>query len=531
MRNSILASSVSPLPEPRLEGYAILGSDFVIGDAGQSLYGHVPTGGDGAYISVQTSSAGHVRIGTDDAGYRRLYMYRHDSHWAVGTSLIEVAEHAAGLKWPLSIDAAQIQSFMLGRWHRKPHLLTPGMISQQATSRKTAFKEIFLLLPDEEVVASPATPNEARIERRPREKTPDTYGVALQEGVNELVGRMRTLLSSQVPLRSDITGGRDSRVILAALTRAKSSGINLGERVLFRSGEHVEADWRIVEPLARKYHLEVNRRIPGLIQRVDPDAGYAEWRRYDLGGYAPVYPVVNYDLAVSLTGAAGGAHRSVYRNKPLKSNVVEQSHRFLESATLNEIARSAKETVDHAGYALDDNLAHFRLFRNRFHGGRNALRSLSVAPLSSTKLQGASNLMSAAHLGRAQFFADVMFNLHPGLAAEPYDSPSKEWDERHVAELTTICINDSQEGAVYGAIEQKGLKWSGRDRNALDPYREAFDAIAGDVISSGLLPSEYVYGAGFELHNVGAGRFDHAIDGAPASTVLLAGEALNLVNN
>lgn len=528
MPSSVIASSALPMPEAGLHGYALVGPDIVLGSAGQAAYGNVPSGGDGAYVSSQVLPSGEVRVGTDASGYAKLYLYLKDGDWAVAKSLIDLAEFVAGRGWKLSVNRVQLQTPLLGRRIRKPHLLTPGMIAQQLLSRETAFKEICLLLPDEEIVVAPGVRPSMRFEKRAVTKQAENYQDALSVGIQEFVGRLRAMINSDFVVTSDITGGRDSRVILAGLMRANQGNMPIGNLVNFKSGEHALADWRIVEPLSEKYALNVNRGVRADAVRVDPDTGYKFWRSNDLGVYSPIYPVTRFSRGISLTGAAGGVHRSVYKDQALEKNILARRNDLVSNEDVSSLAEMAKLTVSSAHSGVDDNLTHFRLFRNRFHGGRNAVRSLSIAPLASQAFQAASNLLSHEHLVRAQFFADVMMNLSPELAAEPYDSEKKGWDERHRADVTEVEISSDYEGTVFGTLERPKSGSASRGRRSLDPYCEAFDNFAGSVISSGLLPSEYVYGAGFELHQRRDQGFEHAINGAPAATVIFAGEVLKV---
>lgn len=254
------------VPPASLQGYAFIGPDLIIGAQGQQEYGSVPTGGDGAYVSVMNETTRHARIGTDAAGYARLFIYEHGTHWAVGTSLIELGEYAHAQGWQLSVDTLELKIPLLARRIIKPSLLAPRMMSQQMMSRSTGFKEISLLLPDEEVVVKGARNPSVNITRRETVPPNGTYGELLETALDEMTGRLRTLIHSDVPVVADITGGRDSRTVLAGLMAANDTGDPIGSVVRFRSSEGVERDWKVVEPLARKYQLDVNRQLKILFE-------------------------------------------------------------------------------------------------------------------------------------------------------------------------------------------------------------------------------------------------------------------------
>src|SRR5699024_6944038 len=137
-----------------------------------------------------------IRIGTDGAGYGRLFLYQSDDGWAIGTSLIELAEHVYERRWQLSIDALQMKAL----------LLKPRLISMQLLSRETGFREIRLLTQHEEVIVERGRKNSLTVVKKNPETEAD-YTTALTKGLQELVSRMRTLLDAQIPLVSDISGG------------------------------------------------------------------------------------------------------------------------------------------------------------------------------------------------------------------------------------------------------------------------------------------------------------------------------------
>lgn len=505
-----------------LRGYAQVGVDIIAGPEGHAAFGDVPAGHDGAYVSVvQGGEDGSAVIGTDDTGYARLFIYRDIDKWAIGSSLVDLAEFVSERAWPLSINEAQFKTFLLK---------SRGMLGNQLTSLGTSFNEIRLLAPSEyAVIRNTEFPSLEVSQRAP--KLPTDYPTALKDALDEMTGRLRTLIRSGLPVVSDITGGRDSRTVLAALRVADDTTTPLSDVVRFRSSERIEEDWVIAKPLSEKYGLRVNRATQESTFGVDPDYAFQMWRSNDLGAYAPLYLFKSYSDEIALNGAAGGVHRSVYRKATMADQLRAMRTDYLTEDDLVALTDSMEQSLDHVGGHDDRRLEHFRLFRNRFHGGRNALRTLSVAPLGSAKLRHASSLMSDEHLDRAQFYADVMYNLAPDLADEPYDSPKKGWDDRHRNELTLVNVEPGRfVGRLYGRPTPPPERRSA-ERKHLEPFYEAFLKAAPRAVESRLLPSEYVAAAQQTLEAAKDGALKHAVDGVPISTVILAGEAVVLANH
>lgn len=520
MSGSVLASSTGWFPISHFSGFAFKDSDLIIGTQGHLEYGNVALGHDGAYISVIPETIHMSRIGTDGAGYGRLFLYNSPDGWAVGTSLIELAEYAQNRRWQLSIDNLQLKAM----------LLKPRLISMQLLSRETGFREIRLLMQHEELLIERGRKNTFKVVKRESHKEED-YATALTTGLRELIGRMRTLLDSRIPLVSDISGGRDSRTVLAALLAANDGAQPLGERVRFRSNTRLAADWAVASSLSEKYRLHVNRAPQAEQYSVDPIYGFHTWRKHDLGVYYPIYPQSTHSSEVALSGAAGGMHRSVYSLPELDENIRSLRSSRVTRREIERLTKRVQMTMRAVPFTTDPNLEHFRLFRNRFHGGRNALRGVSFAPLASESLKRASNLLSRQHLDRAQFYADVMINLASSLAAEPYDIPEKNWDERHYADLTEVVGDlSSAGGKVYGSIDHEAPPRATQIHPELDAFTKAFETNMRAVIDYKILPSVFVYEAGVELYRSEQDGFSHAVDGIPVSTVMFAGEAARLTH-
>ncbi|GFZ98571.1 hypothetical protein [Nesterenkonia alkaliphila] len=231
--NAVITAVDKPLPGAYLRGYALIGANLVIGESGRERFGEVRSGQDGAYVSVSPEPGGRVSIGTDDTGYAKLFLYHSGDNWALGASLMELAEYVSDRSWELTVDRSQLQNFLLR-----------GMIGNQLTSHHTVFSEIRLLAPTTDVVVSDGLKPSIEIRRRVDER-PSDYANVLQDGLDEVTGLLRTLIQSDIPVVSDITGGRDSRVVLALLQTANSTGQSLGRHVRFRSNRRNSADWPV----------------------------------------------------------------------------------------------------------------------------------------------------------------------------------------------------------------------------------------------------------------------------------------------
>lgn len=515
MSDAIIASSLTVPDHPLLHGFAFSGVDFIVGDDGARAVGGVSPGSDGAYVSVTPMANGRTTIGTDGAGYAKLFFYQSDSNWVAGRSLIATAEYAASNDWPLEADDVELAALEL----------RSGMISQQLISDRTVFKQIRLLSPMEEIVITNA--REAHIRKRASEHVGD-YATALGAGVSLLVGRMATLLNAKVPLVSDLSGGRDSRVILAAL-RYASGGKRTLSTVRFRSNPRRSEDYAVARKIARLNNFPLNGAPLANPTKRAPREAFDLWRTHDLGVYHPIYPAVQFGGEVALSGASGGAHRSVYRGANLAESLHSLKTALVPPRVMASLVERAHAAVAEAGEGADAQLAHFRLFRNRIHGGRNSLRDISIAPLAAQSLVRASNALGERGVRRAQFYADIMLNLAPDLARLKYDSPEKDWDPGHFRDASMVVMDDELNGGnVYGSLTRRRELGPNPDENVIAPYLDAFVEARHPVRESGILSESTIEKAENALSEASDRYFAHAADAAPVSHVLLVNEVLKL---
>lgn len=487
----------------------------MIGEEGAKQYGSVHPGHDGAYATLTSQQDGTVIVGTDDAGYGKVYLYTQGNRWAIGTSLIELAHYVKSNNWGLSRNHTQLLSLKM----------RPGMIAQQLTSSDTVFSEIELVPPSHEIVIT----SDSGISMRKRaSKRAESYEAQLSIALSELVGRTKTLLSSGTPLVSDLSGGRDSRVILAAI-RYALGGTPAPHNIRFRSNRRQKADFTTAQNLATQSGIRLNGPVRANALRRDPIDAFNTWRRNDLGVYHPVYPDIHYGGEIALSGAAGGAHRTVYRGETLEESMSALASPSVNPDVMRKIVEQAEKSVRTEGASVDSQLTHFRLFRNRIHGGRNSLRGVSIAPLAARALAVASNELESPAMKRAQFYADIMFNLAPDLARQPYDEPHKNWNHTHYQNLTIVPLDSTSDGGqVYGTDDIYSPDSITMEADYIAPFVDAFETSQEDAQNSGLASPDEVKRGRIALADATPTAFKHAVDAIPVSHVILAREVLRL---
>lgn len=512
--NLVLAASNLPLPDSACFGYAWVGSDLYFCDGQDVEVPQLDLGEDGAYVRVLCDSE-KVSIGTDFFGFGKVYLYQSGHNWAVGRSMMGLAEYASSSGWPLTKDFTQLQG-----WFLRGNTIIGG----QLTSFRTVFDEISLV-PGEQIVEIDCN-KQLKVSQRKLGIPNLSYSDGLQFALEEMCSRMRTLLKSDVPVSSDITGGQDSRLIFGALVNAAGNDVDLDKAVRFKSQVSWKQDYAVASKIAKRYGIDLNKAAS---QRVEPDVDYALelWRLNDLGVYSTFYPVLPSSGEIALNGCAP-AYRRVYKHSSLKDEMSANRTQWISDDAIVGLENAALQSLSEVPESGDLRVRHYNSFRGRIHGGRPALRGAALSPLSSRSLYQAATLLPITAIERSQFYADIMFSLDPELAEFEFDKPSKNWTNEQKSALTTVPIRQSyiQAGKVYGSPAEIPERSPNLDIRQHDRLAEMYYRAKPKVI--GLLPPSFLERADECLSEVLNGNQQFAPVLGFVTTVILYGEVERL---
>jgi len=257
-------SSADLVPRHYLHGFCIQEEDFIIGNEGyarscaaQNI--HIQPGQDGSYIIIRTAGDETV-IGTDCSGSHKLFLYQLGEKWALSNSFIELVRFAAKKYLPVTVDESHLASVFIN-----------GPFGDPLTCLRTSIREIRLVPSIMEAVIIQTFYGTA-VKLRPLSSASKpvenkSYEERLRGYLRLWVGRMATVLQSDLHMRADLTGGRDSRAVLSLmLAAAKYLGNDLMQRVNFASNRDAKADFAVASQIAEKCRLHFMDRS------VDPRA-------------------------------------------------------------------------------------------------------------------------------------------------------------------------------------------------------------------------------------------------------------------
>lgn len=516
---TFLFSSFDPLPDQLFSGYCFIGTDFIYGGGGAELFTAstarmIDPGEDGCYVIVRKAPDGHI-IGADFKGYKKLFLYRSGAEWAVSNSFIRLVSFLRDKGQSISIDDAQ-----LAAWFVK------GAFGEQLSSFATAVTEI-------RVVPSSCclriTPSGCRLEDLPRGRSLP-YAEALHTFLSVWIGRLKgLLLDPAITVFSHLTGGRDSRAVLAlflAIARQLGEGAPRVRYVSLGGSRDID-DLSVATALSRHFGLSLNESIG--VERVQLDAkeSYEAWRDLCIGVYAPIYFPTSGPSPITVTfgGGGGESHRpfypliapSAFLEKRRKYFPVE--HRYL--AWKDEVLSAIRFLDQRAEAKTHPMILHYREFRDRFHVGRGAQYSVELLPLGSKLLHACSDAyQGSAEDGQVLF--DVMQNLAPGLADMPYDNDIKLPSEQHRTRLISVDFDMPPPGRVFRSSRTQRTGAAASSKNQFLLLKESLDEALRESARLDF-GEEYIHTAKRALDvALETGRFTHAADASPIHHLLLA---------
>jgi hypothetical protein len=339
-----------------------------------------------------------------------------------------------------------------------------------------------------------------------------------------------------VRIACDLTGGLDSRVVLALLLGGIGDpGIVAGKRLQIRSSARPEArkDRTIAAGICAHLGLALNGSLKEKPKRLTGESSYTLWRDLCLGVYHPIYfPYAALSPGmISLSGGGGENHRPFYG----QFLGAPSAQTFVATRTRNIALRAARPDFEAAllqavDTIMEDAPGHLdvgrasRHFRNRFHTGRGPQYTVTLSPLASRLLDHCTAVAGETRFRNAQMHYDILFNVKPGLLDLPFDNWRKRASRTVRRGLTSI------HGAVSGTagacfIGDAPVKSGSRKKGsrAIDFLRAEFSrAKAG--FAADFLGSAYVRRAEQAVEAAThTNRFTGPVESKRVAVVLAAG--------
>ena len=529
-----ILSSLVPTPVDHLHGFAFSGVDLILGNQAYADFRRdrgrrIEPGEDGSYIVVGKSGS-EIVIGTDFAGYRKMFLYRHGDDWAVSDSLIDLARFASSRGLPVSISKPHLSTFLIA-----------GDFGHQLASLQTSVSQIQLVPATHEIAVDPLSGNTLKLRRTKvaSRRHPIEYDQAMYDYLRIWVGRLATLLQSSLLIRCDISGGRDSRAVLSLLLAAVQRCDCSLKDVAMVSSPTLPADLSVANAIAERFHFKLNERPwEPANTSYDVPTSYAVWKSLCMGVYMPLHfpgSAPNPSI-VSLNGSGGEGHRPFYPEVGLEAFLDARAKFFPSADDFQALKASILSDVSMLRSGQEENIdslvLHYRHFRDRCHGGRTSQFHYAVSPLSSGILRNAFPLCPKERSDRGQVLVDISISGSRELAMMAYDKPEKLPNKQNLTDAldasdAIACANLG--GRVFQSAPPPSAPTEPRKLELISMLRDDIFHHQKAVAQSGYLTRDYV-SRGIEAVEVALanGDFRHPIDAIPSVHVVLTGELIAL---
>ncbi|SHH39477.1 hypothetical protein SAMN05444003_3044 [Cognatiyoonia sediminum] len=434
--SSLFLISSEDFPEcHRFSGYFFEGANLYQGTEGAThfyeQFGCLPSGQDGIFVSV-TRKKQILEIAGDSAGLVPLFLLRVPGYWAVSPSFDRLLTEAKKHGHQLNILPDVLQAWRI-----------TGAIAQFPTTSQTCVAEITVVPTWGEIVC---TADKAVIVPRKQ-----TFAENYQEAINryrvETIGRFRTIVSSNEPLTFDITGGIDSRSILATAWEAFGAeefrALNRAGKISLRSNPKQGVDIRIANKIVEALDVELSGPInlgdfaenpANLSQKGSRQSKILSvWRRQRLGRSAIPQWNHNHVDGFWSSGVFGGNFKSPNPNELSVwdgQRFLEKFERHFDNRSLFEGWRDRvlEDQVAAQIHGRGHRLPFWPVFNRdvvmRMHA-RQYLGSKRLYPLSFKSLNDAANFLDAFSLRNHQIHHDLIFTGAPELIEIEYDKEAK----------------------------------------------------------------------------------------------------------
>lgn len=430
------------------QGYCFIGMDYIFGDGGRKkLYEEKGTkingGEDGCYV-IAENIANNFSFSSDFSGNKKIFYYWIPGYWVVSNSIYLIIEELKKNKSLVSVNYSQLAAIGV----------STGSFYNQLYAVNTFVKGVKLLPTGCRLKISEAS---YTIEKNQNKSNFKSYEEGLSIFIGTWIARLTGLLNNGINLKSDLTGGADSRTVFTLLKKAVENSIEVNNLPVISSGStpNNTIDLEIATKIARKYNFPINERRFSRINLFSGEESYLSWKMLCLGVYHPIYfpsggPQSNI---VSLGGAGAENHRPFYKYPDTQSFVDFNTKKISPNWLSYNVATDIKlelSRMSSMNSKIDPLILHYREYRNRMHSGRTPQYTSLFNPLGSKILEDVSEVAGNNRLQVGQLNYDIMATLLPSILDIPFDSEAKKLNKVRKENLTVLdSWKEFEVGNVY----------------------------------------------------------------------------------
>lgn len=414
----------------------------VLGDAGyqafRATHGQhsVDDFQDGRYIAV-IEEEDRFRVLTDPMGQDVLYYYSPDelveggppvARWAVSNSLLALAGRARRFG-PVELYRPSVLGFQVSGGKA---------IGAQLFSNNTPVAGARVLPLGCELHVSKADGSATLRRIRPGDWLIRDDGRSYEELIATYVHDTLAVCAAlqgagELDLLCDISGGHDSRAVMAMLQKSGGSS-----RISYTSDATKPDDYRIARLLARHYGRRLHSRAQVPVQ-LDGRAAFEVWAHGSAGVYLPIVTPRAAQEASRLR-FHGGNFLSKEFAELTPSDKAATFSKWIKTGNTDKrsVADEFLASFGHIDMDIDAPFAmqmHYINFRGRFHYGRNwysHTRAPMITPLISQTLARAAFRLTPEEYNHSRVSLDLLLALDNALGTIPFDAPEKDFTMEEV---------------------------------------------------------------------------------------------------
>lgn len=434
------------MTKPFINGWIIFNSMYIsssnVLDMLLRMGGDISHYNEGRYI-ICTKKENIIELYSDPMGQDLLFYYISESYWAISNSYNILIKNLKTKNIKLTLSLSASSTFFLP---------TSGH-GNQLISNSTLCNEVNILSIDKKISINNKTKIIKFIDCNDKYKSispQSDKGISI---INKWISIWLSFIKSAVEnnenINVDITGGRDSRIILAIILAAK---VDLN-KIKFISNKNFIDDFKVAKELAKEFNFKLNENIKkSPSYNIPSDEKYSLWKNGSMGVYTPVYFPAKKNLEVEFHfhGGGGELHRKLYKATPNKLYFHWEKHtqktQPIEKFSLlhDEFIKGIKNSGSHMDdrYGLDK---HYFNFRNRLHFGRAWYKDIgktTLMPLNSRLLYSLKIIDENSKVDEDFLIAIILMYASKKLLTIPFDKIEKsisknaiEQAEKHIDQL------------------------------------------------------------------------------------------------
>lgn len=425
-----VASSFSEQNSYYFSGTMFDDKSIIIGERGLRLYLqnndfpdlYSPLDGRFSLVKINTEN---VLARTDIFGQDILFYYIKNNVWAISNSFILLCRHLTFNGEQLQLDHDQIDILKVRHG-----------VTQQLVSNDTLIHSI-KVLPRNKVLKITKGNTTFSLSNLPPVLQNQSYIDALDHFFKRTIDVNYTLINYfEDRVTVDITGGVDSRVVLATIL---ASGVDLS-KINFMCGKGVGDDYKVATKLADKYGFTITNKSY-IYGQGSQENLYDLWKLGNLGVYFPVYfpSSSRPQTLIHYHGACGECFRDFYllpANKfmdHVAKGVSNQSNLYALNRKFGKALSEIEAPVNKIASMID----YYWNYRSRFHVGRSTHRNLSeyyVTPMASIYLARAFEELNQLEKEKGSLVLDLFLRCYPDVLSVPFDEEEKNYSETDINE-------------------------------------------------------------------------------------------------